>query len=102
MPTNVQLQAEVDRLTAENARLREQVANATSGLTARPVPTEPSFVLSEGTRQEIAEAKRRAKATGHEQTVVDPFAGRAVNVRPDGTTSLDDELEDDDEFDDED
>jgi hypothetical protein len=95
MPTNAQLQAEVDRLTAENARLRDAAAQSSS--VARPAPTAPSFGMSEGTRQEIEMAKDRIDAEPrlNEVIVTDPFTGKAIRVTPDDEP--DDEFEDDDE-----
>lgn len=71
MPSNAELQAEVDRLNAENDDLaadNDRLQAALDQATAEPAktkPTEPSFRLTEGNRQELAQR-------GH---TVSPFTG---------------------------
>lgn len=57
---------EIERLRAENDRLRAELAARST--TARPAPVAPSFGMSEGTREEL---ERTGKAT-------DPFTGEAL------------------------
>ncbi|MGW3619482.1 hypothetical protein [Micromonospora arida] len=79
MPSNAELQAEIDRLKTENTKLvedynelvdelEEAKANAVVLPNTKPVPHVPSFGMSEGTREEL---ERTGKA-------VDPFTGRLL------------------------
>lgn len=76
MPTKDELEFENAELREENERLREQLAEAQAGKSnTRPVPTAPSFGISEGTR---ADLEQDGKAT-------DPFTGKVLtrdDVRP--------------------
>lgn len=72
---------EVSRLKAENAELRDQLAEAKANAKAlpntRPTPTEPSFRLSEGQRADLEQ---------HGKTV-SPFTGaRQVGDGEPGST----------------
>lgn len=61
---------EMARLRAENERLREELAAAREGRSVQPAkPVEPSFGISEGTREEL---ERTGKATS-------PFTGKALS-----------------------
>ncbi len=79
MATNAELQAEVDRLKAENAELREQVQNDPAA--ARRVPVKPSFGMSEGTRADLEVAAQRVKSGEVKEVVVtDPFTSDTTKV----------------------
>ena len=79
MPTNAQLQAEVERLRTENEDLRTAATPA-----AQRVPLEPSFGMSEGTRNDL-------EVSG---VATDPFTGRRVTAED---YDEDDEYEDDED-----
>lgn len=67
-----ELAAEVDRLTAENTELREQLAAPTrAGAPTRPAPTAPSFGLCEGVRTDLQQVEKTC----------DPFTGALVTRR---------------------
>lgn len=72
-------------LKAENEELRRRLAELESGA-ATPLPAHPSFEMSEGTRQEIEQARNRI---AHEEkltevTLVNPFDGTPIVVTADG------------------
>lgn len=76
--TNAELQAEVDRLKAENAELRKRAENPAA---ARRVPLKPSFGMSEGTRADLEVAAQRVKSGEvKEVTVTDPFTSEPTKV----------------------
>jgi hypothetical protein len=69
MPTKEELQTEVERLTAENVELRDQVAAGTQARpNTRPKPQPPSFGLSAGTVADLQQVKQTN----------DPFTGKPV------------------------
>lgn len=78
-------ETELESLKRENADLREQLAaaraNAKPVPNTRPKPTEPSYGMSEGTRQDIEQAKHRV-ATGEvtKLEVASPFTGKVVKT----------------------
>lgn len=84
MASNAELQAEVDRLTADNQawaedndRLRAELAEAEKRATpapnTKPQPVEPSFGLTEGNRDELERVGR----------TVSPFTGARLVGTPD-------------------
>lgn len=82
---------ELERLREENARLREELAEAKANAkptpNTRPKPQEPSFGLSEGERADLESLEAR-KAAGErvEVAITSPFTGRqrtAEKVTPD-------------------
>lgn len=68
MATKDELERDNAELRAENERLREQLADAQAGKPTRPVPTAPSFGMSEGTRAELELVEK----------TTDPFTGKTV------------------------
>lgn len=69
MPTKDELQADVDRLTAENEALRRKVADGVQAQpNTRPKPQPPSFGLAAGTVSDLQQVER----------TTDPFTGKAV------------------------
>lgn len=79
MATNAELQAEVERLQAENTRLREQVQAGPS--VRRPAPVKPSFGMSEGTRADLEVAAQRVESGEVKEVVVtDPFTSDTTKV----------------------
>jgi hypothetical protein len=69
---NTNPSTEIERLKAENERLRTELAEAQANAKAlpntRPTPTEPSFGLSEGQRAELeANGKTTSPFTGARQ-----------------------------------
>lgn len=78
-----------DELEAENARLRAELDQVRQGSSegvpvVRPAPTLPTFGMSEGTRQELEQAHKRAQDTGKSVIVVEPFTGAKLQIDPDG------------------
>jgi hypothetical protein len=81
------LRAENERLRAENAKLRAAAeSNEGRKTMERPTPVEPSFGMSEGTRQEIEQAKARLDREPDldQVDVVDPFTGKPQAITRDG------------------
>lgn len=78
MASNAELQAQVEQLTAdneawaeENEELKARLANADQPA-AKPVPAEPSFRLTEGTRDELERLGR----------AISPFTGARLIGTP--------------------
>lgn len=76
---------EVQRLRAENERLRAELAEAKANAKARPntrpQPQEPSFGLSEGERAEMETLRHRREAGDDvPDTVTSPFTGRERGI----------------------
>jgi hypothetical protein len=69
MATKDELELENAALRDEVAHLREQLADALAGKPpTRPVPTAPSFGMSEGTRADLEQVEE----------TTDPFTGKKV------------------------
>jgi hypothetical protein len=87
-------------LLEENAALRARVGELESGAApaqARPSPQPPSFGISEGTRNDIEQAKHRIATdpTVNEVQVADPNVGAVMTVTADsGDTFVPDEQSD--------
>jgi hypothetical protein len=83
-PTKAELLTENEQLRARIDEL-EHEQGVTSGTTRRPVPTLPSFTLSQGTVNDILRARDELAANPRQEArvVVEPFTGRAIHVTKD-------------------
>ena len=79
-----------DELEQENAELRARVAELETHQSprpnTRPKPTEPSFGLSEGSRNDLEMAAHRMETENlrEEPVVSSPFTGKPLNRSGDG------------------